>query len=91
MSDEQKRQVKKMVQQFDKLHGIQFSVIGFADNTGGTDFNENLSVVRAKEVADYLVSLGVSESNIISSGKGSLDGDLAKHQKRRGEITIKIK
>lgn len=50
---------------------ITATVTGHTDNTGGTDYNLQLSKHRADIVRDYLVGLGVAPERITSVGKGS--------------------
>lgn len=84
----QKEQLERMVNQFEDKSTIKLKVTGFADDVGNKDFNLALSIERAKMVADYLVSLGLSPSQVQHNGGGIIQGDIAKHQKRRVEIII---
>ena len=49
---------------------VKISLKGFADVSGGNEFNEKLSENRAKFVHDFLVKNGVDISRISFSGKG---------------------
>ncbi|CAA6808916.1 MAG: Outer membrane lipoprotein omp16 precursor [uncultured Aureispira sp.] len=84
----QKEQLERMVNQFEDKTTIKLEVTGFADDVGNQDFNLALSVERAKMVADYLISLGLNSSQVTHEGGGIVHGDIAKHQKRRVEIII---
>lgn len=84
----QKEQLERMVNQFEDKTTIKLKVTGFADDVGNKDFNLALSIERAKMVADYLVSLGLDASQVEHKGGGVVQGDIAKHQKRRVEIII---
>ncbi|BDS11002.1 OmpA family protein [Aureispira anguillae] len=84
----QKEQLERMVNQFEDKSTIKLKVTGFADDVGNKDFNLALSVERAKMVADYLISLGLNTGQVEHSGGGVVQGDIAKHQKRRVEIII---
>ncbi len=69
-------------------------VYGHTDSTGSDAFNQRLSEQRAKAVADYLISRGVSASRIRSQGFGetqpiaSNDTDSGRSLNRRVEIKI---
>lgn len=52
---------------------LQISIAGYTDNTGDTSYNDKLSFNRAQNVKDYLVELGVSESQIHLSFNGMAD------------------
>jgi len=84
----QKEQLERMVNQFEDKSTIKLKVTGFADDVGNKDFNLALSIERAKMVANYLVSLGLSSNQVQHNGGGIIQGDIAKHQKRRVEIII---
>jgi outer membrane protein OmpA-like peptidoglycan-associated protein/Tol biopolymer transport system component len=88
ITDIQKEQLERMVNQFENRESIQLKVTGFADDVGNRDFNLKLSIERAKMVADYLVSLGLDPSQVSHEGGGIVKGDMARHQKRRVEIII---
>lgn len=45
-------------------------VVGFTDSTGTAQYNRKLSVRRARAVADYLISQGVSAGRIRIAGRG---------------------
>lgn len=47
-----------------------FEVVGFADRIGPKEYNLKLSKARAKAVKNYLISKGVSTSDINAVGKG---------------------
>ncbi|HRN56430.1 MAG TPA: OmpA family protein [Agriterribacter sp.] len=51
---------------------LQISVAGFTDNTGNVEYNKQLSLQRAQNVKQYLLDLGVNESQIIISANGVL-------------------
>ncbi len=50
--------------------GILFEVSGHTDTLGTKKYNNNLSIKRAQVVAEYLIGLGVSQSNLYIVGKG---------------------
>jgi outer membrane protein OmpA-like peptidoglycan-associated protein len=49
------------------------SIVGYTDNSGDEQKNQKLSEARAKAVADYLISKGISPFRVGSGGKGSAD------------------
>ena len=67
---------------------------GHTDNTGSAAINEKISYLRAKAVADYVVSMGVPASRITSKGysftkpKASNATATGRAQNRRVEFTI---
>jgi outer membrane protein OmpA-like peptidoglycan-associated protein len=60
----------KLVTDLAKVEPVAIDLTGHADSRGNDAYNQALSERRAKSVADYLVSKGVSSSIITSSGKG---------------------
>lgn len=53
--------------------GLKVQVEGYTDSVGGDEYNQKLSENRASTVKDFLVSQGVSASNITSQGFGKTD------------------
>jgi len=53
--------------------GLKVQVEGYTDSTGTPAFNQTLSQNRAQAVHDFLVSQGVSPSNITAQGFGQND------------------
>jgi peptidoglycan-binding protein ArfA len=72
----------------------KIAVTGYTDNTGNDAINIPLSNNRAKSVGDYLVSQGVSATEVTTSGQGaaspvaSNDTAAGRAQNRRVEITV---
>lgn len=61
---------------------------GYADDVGAKFYNEKISELRAKSVADYLISKGVNKENISYSGKGVLTENINATLKRKVTYTL---
>jgi len=74
---------------------LTIQVVGHTDSSGAADYNLHLSQLRAKAVADYLISQGITDSSIESEGRGDRDTRLEQPAiynpglKRRVEIYIR--
>lgn len=71
-------------------------IIGHTDNVGAKQDNYKLSVARAQVVADYLLSQGVSEEQVIVTGRGDTeplaenDSEEGKAKNRRVQFLINV-
>jgi outer membrane protein OmpA-like peptidoglycan-associated protein len=78
-----------------KQDDLTIQVVGHTDSSGAAEYNLHLSQLRAKAVADYLISQGLTDSSIQSEGRGDRDTRLEQPSsynpklKRRVEIYIK--
>ena len=88
LSEIQKEQIKKLVNQFKDKSSVKIKVTGFADDVGNKEFNLSLSQKRAGEVAQYIQIHEIGKEQVIYDGKGIVQSNVAKHQKRRVEIII---
>lgn len=74
--------------------GLKLEAEGHTDNIGGEQFNQKLSEQRAQTVRDYLVSQGIPEANVTSTGKGFSmpvapnDTAAGRQKNRRVEIIV---
>jgi len=86
--------LQKMADVFKKYDKTDMTVTGHTDNVGTASYNLQLSERRAKAVADYLMSLGVSRDRMRIMGFGlerpvaSNDSAEGRSQNRRVEIHI---
>lgn len=77
-----------------KKSGERIRLTGHTDNIGGFNSNVRLSQRRADVIKNYLVSKGVSASNILTEAKGesspvaSNKADSGRSQNRRTELEI---
>jgi outer membrane protein OmpA-like peptidoglycan-associated protein len=73
---------------------VRITIIGFTDSVGTEEYNQRLSERRARATADYLISRGVSSSQIVAKGLGEseprADNSTAagRAQNRRVEIYL---
>ena len=74
------------------LKGKAVSLIGRADPRGTEEYNLGLGAKRAKNVADYLGSLGVGQPQLQQTTRGSLDAagtdEASYKQDRRVDIEL---
>lgn len=66
-----------------KYSTAKFSISGFADSTGSAKRNLELTNDRANAVKNYLVSKGVSESNLTAKGYGE-ENPIASNRTKAG-------
>ncbi len=56
------------------INGSSIMIIGYADFLGSEGYNKNLSMVRAKNIKDYLVKYGIEAEDIkLCLGKGKIE------------------
>ena len=74
--------------------GYGLSVFGYTDDIGSAEYNQQLSVKRAKAVEDYLVQAGIDRAIINVKGYGKTSplaegaGEDHRAQNRRVEIAL---
>ena len=74
--------------------GLRLQVEGYTDNVGSDAFNQRLSEKRAGSVRDFLVSQGISDSNVSAQGFGKTDfvadnnSAAGRQQNRRVELVV---
>lgn len=52
---------------------VRVKIVGYTDNTGSAQFNNQLSRLRAETVKNYLISKGVSADRLETEGRGAND------------------
>lgn len=86
----------------DKIHQImrenpmeKFTIQGFTDNSGPTEYNLFLSEIRAKSIREYFTRKGIAPSRLDARGYGEIEEkylnltEEARAKNRRVEIYIK--
>jgi outer membrane protein OmpA-like peptidoglycan-associated protein len=85
--------LKKLANALRKRDKLAIQVVGHTDSSGAAEYNLYLSQLRAKAVADSLISQGLSNASIQSEGRGDrdtrLDQATSNNLKRRVEIYIR--
>ncbi len=85
--------LEKLADVLRKQDGLTIQVVGHTDSSGAAEYNRYLSQRRAKAVADYLISQGLSDASIQSEGRGDRDTQrdqaTSNNLKRRVEIYIR--
>lgn len=56
-----------------EVEGRHIRVVGFTDNVGKDEYNQQLSQKRAESVRAHLISRGVREDMIVAEGRGEQD------------------
>jgi len=73
ISDTSSTELKRLADVLRKYDEARIHIVGHTDSSGEPGFNLALSQVRAKVVADYLISQGLSSDHIRSEGRGDRD------------------
>ncbi len=76
------------VAKFLKSNNTNIHIVGFADELGGTNYNQTLSTKRAEAVKKLLVEAGVDASRISTEGRGE-DTSVDKNSPRARQIARK--
>ncbi|MGV6859098.1 MAG: OmpA family protein [bacterium] len=92
LTERSKKILDKIADQMMSYPELNVVVVGHTDSVGSDEYNKKLSVGRAKSVADYLLSRGVSASRLRYAGYGekypraSNDTEQGKALNRRVEL-----
>jgi outer membrane protein OmpA-like peptidoglycan-associated protein len=87
-------ELEKIVQFLSENPQIRVEISGHTDNTGNSQYNQQLSEKRAKSVYSYLIEKGIQPQRLFSKGFGSTkpitanDTEEGRQQNRRIEFTI---
>jgi outer membrane protein OmpA-like peptidoglycan-associated protein len=87
-------ELEKIVQFLSENPQIRVEISGHTDNTGNSQYNQQLSEKRAKSVYSYLIEKGIQPQRLSSKGFGSTkpitanDTEDGRQQNRRIEFTI---
>lgn len=94
LTAETKANLRELANTLKEYDETDLLVEGHTDNKGADDYNKNLSEKRAKSVADYLKTQGVSSSRLITKGYGESqpltenDTEMGRQKNRRVELAI---
>lgn len=89
-----KNNLNEMADVLKKYGETEITIEGHTDSKGTDSYNQTLSERRAKSVADYLVTQGVTRSRMTTRGYGETrpvdtnDTDAGRAQNRRVEVAI---
>ena len=95
MTPESRAIVNKLKEDLKTRRAPEVVVVGHTDLVGTTEYNDELSLERARDVQDILIATGVPASLISISGRGKRDpaiktpDGVPEPRNRRVEITIR--
>lgn len=95
LTAESKKEIEKMFVELAKRPASEIAVIGHTDTVGSIQFNDKLSLQRAKRVRQLLIARGVPSGGIAIAGRGEREllvatGDEVQEPKnRRVEINVR--
>ena len=70
LSEEETKMLKELAMELNFNKNLMLEIIGHTDNTGSEATNLRLSNIRAKQVANHLINLGIDENRITHKGMG---------------------
>jgi OOP family OmpA-OmpF porin len=94
LKDKSITELEKIVQFLSENPQIRVEISGHTDNTGNSQYNQQLSEKRAKSVYSYLIEKGIQPQRLSSKGLGSTkpitpnETEEGRQQNRRIEFTI---
>lgn len=94
LTKESMAELNRLVKLMNQYPTLKIEISGHTDNVGDKEYNQKLSVQRAKAVVDYLINNGISSSRLSYVGFGfakpiaSNDTEEGRKQNRRSEFKI---
>lgn len=86
--------LKRLVKFLAENPNVNILIVGHTDNVGNANYNQNLSLQRAKSVQDYLIGQGFHQGRVLVEGKGDKEpmvkNDSPENQALNRRITIKV-
>ncbi len=94
LTPESSRILDQLAQVLTQQSDLRIHLLGYTDSRGRDEYNRNLSQRRAQAVLNYLVTAGVSEQQLMASGRGEANPiadnttDDGRRQNRRVEVEM---
>ena len=94
LTKESMNELNRLVKLMNQYPTLKIEISGHTDNVGDAEYNQKLSVERAKSVVDYLINNGISSARLSYVGYGltkpiaSNDTEEGRKQNRRSEFKI---
>ncbi len=88
-------EVKQLADYMKKNTALKIEITGHTDSIGGSEYNNRLSLARAKEIGTNLINSGINESRISYVNKGSTEPvatnntETGRQKNRRVEFILK--
>jgi outer membrane protein OmpA-like peptidoglycan-associated protein/6-phosphogluconolactonase (cycloisomerase 2 family) len=88
-------ELQQLADLLNKNKRLNTEIIGHTDSTGSIQYNNKLSLARAKVIRNYLIDKGIETSRITFSGKGSSEpvasnkDEAGRQKNRRVEFVFK--
>lgn len=73
LTESAKENLDRVIEIFNEYPLTDILIVGHTDNVGSQEFNQPLSLKRAKSVSDYLTARGISSDRIVYEGAGKLE------------------
>lgn len=70
LSDESKQKLREIFEKYTDGQDVQVELIGHTDAIGTPQYNERLSINRAKAAEEFLLSSGLAEERVQTEGRG---------------------
>lgn len=70
LTETMKLKLRAIAKMIDSDTDLAVKLLGYTDGLGAEKFNEELSLARAKSVADFLIALGISQDSVSFEGRG---------------------
>lgn len=95
LTAESKTEVEKILAEMAKRPAAEISVIGHTDTVGSIQFNDKLSLQRAKHVRELFMARGIAPGSIAIAGRGERELLIPTrdnvHEPRNRRVEIKVR
>jgi outer membrane protein OmpA-like peptidoglycan-associated protein len=94
LSSEARSNLRKLADSLQAEARTSVMILGHTDSDGSDSYNQQLSEQRGRSAEDYLATLGVTSSRLVSRGRGEAEPiasnqtDEGRRQNRRVEVAI---
>jgi outer membrane protein OmpA-like peptidoglycan-associated protein len=94
LTSEARTNLRKLAESLRSEARTEVMIVGHTDSDGSDSYNQQLSERRGRSAEDYLASVGVASSRLVSRGRGEAEPiasngtEVGRRQNRRVEVPI---
>jgi len=87
----EKNRIDELIFKDKLIYGQKLIVLGYTDYVGSDKYNDSLSLLRARHVADYLIEMGFDKNDISRCvGKGKIQRDVIENDGNAEDRLVRI-